>query len=251
MQSPGEESCPLRVRFLMASQRCLWGMQKNIANSLTESSRSGREVRERYGLGSYPVVGFVGRNVANKGAGTLIRAMRKVWTVRPEVRLLMAGPRPSVDRELDPLMRNLTEFEMQRIVSINKFADEEKASIYDAMDVFALPSTSESFGIAYLEAWMCGKPVIGARIGPTQCVIEEGMDGLLVPLKDADDTARAILDLLGDADQRERMGRRGHAKTVAKFTWEKVTDSVERLFLEIASKRAVTGEACKGAGKTS
>lgn len=72
---------------------------------------------------------------------------------------------------------------------------------------------------------------------PTQCVIEEGTDGLLATPKNACDIARAILELLGDADQRASKGRRGHAKTVAKFT-------------VIAGKRAVTGEAYKGAGKT-
>jgi phosphatidylinositol alpha-mannosyltransferase len=118
---------------------------------------------------------------------------------------------------------------------------------YAALDVFALPSTGESFGIAYLEAWLCHKPVIGARIGATQCVIEEGVDGLLVTPKDADDTARAILALLGDKDRRESMGRHGHAKTVAQFTWDKVTDKVERLFLEIAAKRAVVSAESRGA----
>jgi len=197
--------------------------------------RDGRAIRERHRLGEAPVVGFVGRQAANKGAGTLIRAMRLVWRTRPDVRLLLAGPRPPVERELDPLMASLEPAERERIVSIDHFADEEKASIYDAMDIFVLPSTGESFGIAYLEAWMCEKAVIGARIGPTQCVIEEGQDGLLVSPKDPEDTARAILELLSDRVRRQSMGRRGHAKTLERHTWEKVNDRVERLFRDLIS----------------
>ena len=49
----------------------------------------------------------------------------------------------------------LSEAERSRIISISGFTDEEKASIFDALDVFAMASVAESFGIAYLEAWMC------------------------------------------------------------------------------------------------
>jgi glycosyltransferase involved in cell wall biosynthesis len=54
------------------------------------------------------------------------------------------------------------------------FPDQEKASIFDAFNIFAMPSTGESFGIACVEAWMLRKAVIGEQIGPTRCVIDEG-----------------------------------------------------------------------------
>ena len=89
---------------------------------------------------------------------------------------------------------------------------------------------AESFGIAYLEAWACQKPVIGSRIGSTECVIEDGVDGALVTPEDPHDLARSIVRLLSDRDTRERMGRAGHAKTVARFTWDKVADKVEQIY---------------------
>ncbi len=199
--------------------------------------RNGDEVRARHHLGMNPVVGFVGRQDPEKGVVKLLHAMRIVWEWNHEVRLVLAGTRLPRSNKVDATVEGLPECERQRIVRINDFPEEEKASIYDAFDVFALPSTAESFGISYLEAWMCGKPVIGARIGPTQCVINEGVDGLLVDPTDPDDIARAIIELLSDSHMRERMGRSGHAKTIAQFTWDRVTDNIEKLYLDLLASK--------------
>lgn len=196
--------------------------------------RNGKDVRARYGLNGFPVVGFVGRQDAKKGAVKLVQAMRSVWQWNKEVRLVLAGPRPPNETDIEALIQNLSDSERERIVSIGTFDEKEKGSLFDAFDVFALPSREESFGIAYLEAWLCGKPVIGARIGSTQCVIEEGVDGLLADPDDSEEIAKAIIALLSDSEMRERMGRRGRTKTVSQYTWEKVTDKVEKLYLELA-----------------
>jgi glycosyltransferase involved in cell wall biosynthesis len=198
---------------------------------------NGDEVRFRYQLGRNPVVGLVGRQDSGKGAVKLIQAMKTVWNWNREVRLVLAGHRQSQHDEVDAAIGKLSEFERNRIVRISNFSEHEKSSIYHAMDVFALPSTEESFGIGYLEAWICGKAVIGSRIGSTMCVIDEGVDGLLVNPKDAEDIARAIIELLSDNNKREKMGRNGQTKAKARFTWERVTDRVERLYLELIDKK--------------
>ncbi len=213
-------------------------------------NRNGSEIRARYRLGDRPVVGFVGRQDANKGAVQLIEAMKTVWKWNHEVRLVLAGSRRKEPNDVDAVLDGLTKPERERIVRINEFSEVDKASIYEAFDVFALPSTEESFGIAYLEAWICEKPVIGSRIGPTQCVIDEGIDGLLVIPNDADDLAKKIIDLLSDKKKRESMGRSGHDKTISQFTWNKVTDKVENLYLElIATKGASQQEEVQEFGR--
>jgi glycosyltransferase involved in cell wall biosynthesis len=200
--------------------------------------RDGAEIRRRYGLGTLPVVGFVGRQAVNKGLAKLLEAMRTVWKWNREVRLVVAGSRPIPKGQVESTIAGLTPFEQERIVKIDDFRDDDKGSIFDSFDVFALPSIAESFGIAYLEAWLCKKPVIGARIGSTQCIIDEGVDGLLVNPTDPQDIARAIIDLLSNNDMRERMGRSGYAKTIAQYTWDKVTDKVEKLYLELVAGKA-------------
>ncbi len=204
--------------------------------------RDGGALRAQYDIGDHPVVGFVGRLIANKGIPTVIAAMRQVWTTNSEVRLLVAGATPPSASQDVLRLHELSALERSRIIQICDFNDADKASIFDALDVFALPSVGESFGIAYLEAWICGKPVIGARIGPTSDVIDDGVDGLLARPNDAGDLAAKLLELLSDPGKRERMGRNGRAKTLKRFTWELITDKMEQLY-----RRVVAG-APSGAG---
>ncbi len=204
--------------------------------------RNGTEIRARYALGSAPVVGFVGRQGVNKGVVQLVEAMRTVWKWNPEVRLVLAGHRSDEhqDIEVGTAIDCLSPSERQRLIRISQFEDKEKASLYDAFDVFVLPSTGESFGLSYLEAWVCQKPVIGARIGSTQCVIEDGVDGLLVDPTDSQDIASKIVELLSDRDKRENMGMRGYSKTIAHYTWDKVVDRVEALYRDLRAAKDST-----------
>jgi glycosyltransferase involved in cell wall biosynthesis len=198
-------------------------------------ARDGSVIRRRYGLENRLIVGYVGRQAANKGAAELLRAMADVWRWNPEVRLVLAGPRAVRDKEMEQTLSRLTPFENERIVRINEFAQTDKASIFDAFDVFVLPSTSESFGISYLEAWLCKKPVVGANIGPTRCVIDDRSDGLLVDPGQPSDIGRAIIELLSNSAMRRAMGETGYAKTVSRHTWDQVTDKIERLYFSLAA----------------
>ena len=204
--------------------------------------RKGAEIRGRYSIGDRPVVGFVGRQQANKGVIQLVEAMRTVWEWNPDVRLVVAGHRSDEyqDMKVESAIERLSPSERQRFIRIDQFEDKDKASLYDAFDVFVLPSTGESFGLAYLEAWLCQKPVIGARIGSTQCVIEENVDGLLVDPMDPKDIASKIIELLSDSAKRESMGMKGYSKTLARYTWDKVVDRVETLYRDLHAAKSAT-----------
>jgi glycosyltransferase involved in cell wall biosynthesis len=214
----------------------------------------GGRVRVRYGIGDAPVVGYIGRMVPYKGVATVIEAMRTVWRADPRVRLLLAGShpraRPDVKDEIGEALARLSDVERSRIVSVGGFEESEKGSLFDALDVFAMPSRAESFGISYLEAWLCKKAVIGARAASTECVIEEGVDGLLVAPRDPEDLATAILRLLSDRATRERMGTAGYAKTVARFAWDAITDKVESVYQEARATRLRQGSAASTASRS-
>lgn len=206
------------------------------------SERDGSQIRLRYGIGQAPVVGYVGRMQPTKGVVRLLAAMKTVWRSDARVYLLLAGRRfPASTRhdlEFQHALANLSATERSRVIHIDGFDEKEKSSIFDAMDIFTMPSTAESFGIAYLEAWMCRKPVIGSRLGSTRCVVEHDVDGLLVDPEDPGDIASAILLLLADPKRRERMGRAGYEKTRARFTWDTVTDQVERTYANLIGASA-------------
>ncbi|MDZ4855892.1 MAG: glycosyltransferase family 4 protein [Nitrospirota bacterium] len=205
-------------------------------------SRNGAAIRARYGIGSAPVVGFVGRQEVNKGVVQLVHAMKIVWRWNAEVRLIIAGHQSSEHqaRAVQSAIEQLTGSEQRRLVRISQFEEAEKSSLYDAFDIFALPSIGESFGLAYLEAWLCQKPVIGARIGSTECVIDDGVDGLLVDPQSPDDLAEKIITLLSDRDKRVQMGMAGYSKTLARYTWDKVVDRVEALYRDLHAVKGAT-----------
>jgi glycosyltransferase involved in cell wall biosynthesis len=194
----------------------------------------GGSIRKRYSIGDAPLVGYVGRMEISKGVGTLVEAMVKVWRTDSSARLLLAGgglpTSSSRPDEVSQAIHALSDAERSRIIRIDTFPDAIKASIFDALDIFAMPSVADSFGIAYLEAWMRKKPVIGSRTGSTQCVIDNGRDGVLVEPRNADDLAGAILRLLRDRAAREDMGKRGYQKTTTHFTWDRITDKIEHIY---------------------
>ena len=207
------------------------------------ASRNGAAIRARYGIGSAPVVGFVGRQEVNKGVVQLVHAMKIVWRWNAEVRLIIAGHQSSEHQGLavQSAIEQLSSAEQSRLVRISQFEDADKPSLYDAFDIFVLPSIGESFGLAYLEAWLCQKPVIGARIGSTQCVVDDGVDGLLVDPKSSEDLAEKIITKLSDRDKREKMGMAGYSKTIAHHTWGKVVDRLETLYRDLCAAKDSTG----------
>ena len=108
--------------------------------------------------------------------------------------------------------------------------EEEKRDAFDACDLFAMSSRYDSFGIVYLEAWRCGKPVIGAKVGAIPEVIEEGKDGLLVEFGEVDQLASAIISLLNNPDLCREMGEAGRKKVIDKFNWQKNIGKIEEVF---------------------
>jgi glycosyltransferase involved in cell wall biosynthesis len=100
-----------------------------------------------------------------------------------------------------------------------------------------MPSVEESFGLVMIEAWMCGKPVIGADIAPTRCIVDVGVNGFTVQPFDSADLASKIIDLLADPAKRALFGERGRAKVLSRYTWDRVTDVWEATFAKAAGAR--------------
>jgi len=202
--------------------------------------RDGAGFRARLGLGDALLVGFLGRLDPSKGVVALIEAMPVVWRTNPTARLLLAGPAREGTRAYTAITEALSRLSARarrHIVHVEQLDERDKASYFDALDIFAMPSIAESFGIAYLEAWLCRKPVIGADLGSTPFVIRAGVDGLLVDPHDPEAVARAISALLADPARRARMGQAGYERTVGERTWDHVTQSIEGVYASLVEAR--------------
>jgi len=105
---------------------------------------------------------------------------------------------------------------------------------YNACDVFVMPNReingdNEGFGMVFLEAAACGKPVIAGRDGGTGSAIVDGITGYQVDGKQEQAVASALAEVLGDPALAERMGRAGLARAHGEFSWESVAEKTRKV----------------------
>ena len=170
-----------------------------------------------------PLVLSLGTASRDKGTVDVLAAMRRLWAAGSPARLVVAG---SVQDHFQRVVDALPDADRARIHLLGYVGDPVKQDLLAAAAVMCLPSRADSFGIAYLEAWMYGKPVVGARVAGIADVIADGEDGLLVPFGAPEALADALARLLADAAWRAALGERGRVKVLARYTWEQVYQRV-------------------------
>lgn len=164
-----------------------------------------------------PIVTFLSAMSYDKGATHVVDAVRKLWSIGVDLELVMAG---SLWPDFRRYFAKVPEHERARVRILGHISDEDKRDLLAATDVFVMPSRTDSFGIVYLEAWLYGKPVIGARAWGIGDVIIDGVDGLLVPFGDVGSLAHELAALLSDPSRRAQLGEAGRRKVLAHYTWE-------------------------------
>jgi glycosyltransferase involved in cell wall biosynthesis len=180
-----------------------------------------------------PVIGFVGQVSQRKGVETLIRAMHLVWQIYPSARLLIAGAKTIYADRLAAKLAELPPSEREKIILRYNFPEEEKPMMIASLDIFAYPSSYESFGISYIEAWALEKPVIGCRNGAVPFVIDAGRDGLLIQFDDANMLAEAILVLLANPVWAHKLGQQGRQKVVSLYNWPEIARHFREVYLQV------------------
>jgi glycosyltransferase involved in cell wall biosynthesis len=180
--------------------------------------------RARWGIGPGEVViGHLANLSLEKGAIDFLAAADEARKSGSQVRVVLAGPRmPTFER-----FWNWCGPE-DWVTLLGTISDSEKRDLYAAIDVFALPSRSDSFGLVFLEAWANGLPVIGYRAGGVADVIRHERDGLLVRCDDLEGLAAAIRRLEADAALRMAWGRAGRERLATEFRWEDKLEIGER-----------------------
>jgi glycosyltransferase involved in cell wall biosynthesis len=166
------------------------------------------------------VVGHLANKSADKGTVDLLEAAARAWRDGARFTLLLAG------EEMNSFRTFWRQYRFQdRVVNVGELSAEEKGDFFATIDVFALPSYVESFGISLLEAASNRVPSVAYRLGGPAEILEDGVNGLLVPPGDVAGLARALSDLLGDTPRRVRLGDAA-ARLAASWTWERVLDKV-------------------------
>lgn len=195
----------------------------------------GTTLRRQYGWGNSPVIAYVGHLTHRKGVLALLKAMPLVWAAYPTAKLLLAGtPTEAFTPILTEWMAQFTEQQPNRVVIKKNFTEAEKANIFAVCDILVFPSQEESFGIVFLEAWACYKPVIGVNIAAIPAVVSHHQDGLLVEPDNIIQLAQTISALLSNPDYRYRLGQAGYQKVKGSYTWDIVTAKFRAVYQKIS-----------------
>jgi len=103
-----------------------------------------------------------------------------------------------------------------------------------AADLVILPSVAEAFGLVLTEALYLGTPVVATRVGGIPEIVDDGVDGILVPAANSAALAEAILGLLNDDDKRMSMAGAGREKVIKRFDFKDMVRSYESTYSQLA-----------------
>ena len=190
--------------------------------------------RRRLGLDEDAfVVLFMGRQVEYKGLEALYEAVCALRERYPALVLLVAGPETEYSRRLFSGAGG-----QPGLVNLGLVSDDQRLDVLNACDCLALPSAGEAFGIVFLEAWIAGKPVIGPRSAAGESLIRDGVDGWLVPPRDARAVAEALERWIEAPSRVRQMGENGRQRVLEHHTWTRTAGIVQDVYQRTVQARA-------------
>lgn len=198
----------------------------------------GADLRRAQGWGDDPLILAVARQSVLKRLDLVIQAMPAVWAAQPRARLVLAGAATSYTPTLEAMIRDLPAAQQARITLLHNFDEAFKPQLLAACDLLVHPSVNESFAIVLVEAWACGKPVIGVDQGAIPSIIRAGEDGLVFHYPAAQDLARQIVRVLEQPDLAARLGAAGKSKVTARYTWPAIAAQVREVYAQVIAATA-------------
>lgn len=174
-----------------------------------------------------PVIGNVAALTDHKDHATLLEAAARVFAARPAARLLIAG-----EGELRPqLEQRARRGDLAGRVVFAGFRD-DLDRLLPAIDVFCLSSHMEGLGTSLLDAMCFARPVVATAAGGIPEAVDDGVTGRLVPPRDAEALATALLGVLADPAAAAAFGAAGRARFAARFSTERMVDATLAVYAE-------------------
>ena len=174
------------------------------------------------------VVGWIGRMTAIKRVEDVLAAFKELRDRGVDATLVLVGDGP--DRE--SLERHAHALGVARhVLSVGYQRD--VAPYYAFMDALLLPSANEGTPVVAIESLAARRPVVATRVGGVPDVVEDGEDGVLVPVGDVAAMAAALERLARFPELREQMGAHGAARVIPRYRVERLVDDVDALYREL------------------
>jgi hypothetical protein len=173
-----------------------------------------------------------------KGADVLLRAFDMITHDVPDARLVIVGEGPDRAR----LVTLSKELDLEdRVVFVGKQRD--VAPYFALADVVAIPSLYEPFGIVAAEAMAAGRPVVASRVGGLRDTIEDGVCGRLVPPREPEALAQAIVDMLRNPEFGQQLGLAGRERILTQYTEELMARRVDATLRNLLAAQAASAAA--------
>lgn len=215
------------AREALDLQDCAIEVLENFVDTKAFAPVEARDRRIFGGAPDEPVLIHVSNFRAVKRVEQTVEVLARVRKTRP-ARLVLVGEGPergAVEARIEALgLRD-------DVVLLG--ARDDVAELLANADVFLLPSETESFGLAALEAASCGVPVIASNVGGLPEVVEDGVTGILTPSGDVDAMADATAALLGDPDRLRALGADARRRVEERFGRAPALDRYERYYRRI------------------
>jgi glycosyltransferase involved in cell wall biosynthesis len=207
----------------------------DLEHRIADSDDDGSSLRRLFGVSPDEfVVGWVGRMTAIKRVPDILLAFRRLRDRGVNARLCLVGDGPDRE-EVEQRAHDLGVARNTLFVGYQR----DVAAYYSFFDAFVLASANEGTPVVAIESLAAARPVVATRVGGTSDVVEDGADGMLVPVGDVEAIASALEALAADPGLRRRYGAHGRERVIPRYRVERLVEDVDALYRELLSERGL------------
>jgi glycosyltransferase involved in cell wall biosynthesis len=199
---------------------------------ISETFSAGR-LRRDLGAGDAHVLLVPGRLHPEKGQSHLFRALPAIRRLAPRPVVVAVAGTGSFEVAYRDEVRALGCDDIVRFLGFRR----DLPDLIAGADLVVLPSVAEAFGLVVAEALYLGTPVVTTRVGGIPEIVEDGVDGVLVPPADDRALAEAVVGLLESPERRRRLGGAGRDRIAERFGFEKMMRAYEDIYESLLSRR--------------
>ncbi len=177
---------------------------------------------------------FVGRLGTSKGIDVLLKTAPLLWKSYPELKFILIGEKDSTLKSCPKYCLNSTND--KRIQILNSLPQEKLITFYMNSTICVFPSRFENLSTVTIEAMACGKPVIATNVGGFPEIIDDKINGMLIPNENVQALADAIKSILQSKDLQVYLGMNARKKMEDKFNLNRIADETVNIYSEAIKK---------------
>ncbi len=206
----------------------------NVVYSGTDLSRfkdgQPAEIRKDLGLTGAKIIGNIGHMADHKGQRDLIEAAPQIFRVFPDAAILLIGE-GELRRHLERLAEELEV--KSRIIFMGFRSD--IPSLLRSMDIFVYPSLLEGLGTSLLDAMAAEVPVVATTTGGIPEVVSNGVNGILVPPRNPQALAKAVVTILQNNELAKKLGQAGRETVEKRFTVDRMVEGTLEVYRKVTA----------------